>query len=520
MEINLKLIIIVFFYIFFNSCKTSSSHPNIILILTDDQGWTDSSVRMIEDREDSRSDFYETPNMERLAKEGMVFSSAYAPAPVCTPTRYSILYGKTPTKLKHTTLKDWHATPAENEISLPNMIKSANPSYKTAHFGKWHIRPQSLTPDVVGYDVSDGPTGNFEGDWVSNGVLNSKEDPKRTFGISKRACEFVEKQVVNDSPFFMQVSYYAVHVQNYALESTKEKYRNKKPGNKSVPRDFEMPPPPLNEGIVSYAAMLEDLDTGFGMILDKLDELGISENTYVIFTSDNGGGFRGNNPLKMGKADLWEGGIRVPTIIKGPKVIPGEYCNVPIVGWDFYPTISELIGNKNIISSLHDGGSLISVFENGNNGKVNRNTESLIFHYPWFSGEPESAIRLGDYKLIRNIDTGKTWLFDVVKDIEEANDLSDTMPLKEIELGKTLTNYLEKHDAENVMDFRKKRRKIIVETAIPAEEDRLQKIKRELKSLKGKKKYDLEIKLKKTKKYLNWLKSQIIFIDERSKLHL
>ena len=104
----------------------------------------------------------------------------------------------------------------------------------------------------------------------------------------------------------MQVSYYAVHVPNYGLEVDKEKYRNKKPGKKSVPRDFELPPPPLNEGMISYAAMLEDLDTGFGMILDKIDELGIKENTYVIFTSDNGGGFRGNAPLQMGKADLWE----------------------------------------------------------------------------------------------------------------------------------------------------------------------------------------------------------------------
>ena len=520
MKINLKLIIIIFFYIFFNSCETSRSQPNIILILTDDQGWTDSSVRMIEDREDSRSDFYETPNMERLARDGMVFSSAYAPAPVCTPTRYSILYGKTPTKLKHATLKDWHATPAKNEISLPKMIKYANPNYKTAHFGKWHIRPKSLTPDVVGYDASDGPTGNFEGDWVSKGNLNSKKDPKRTFGISERACEFMEKQVGDDSPFFMQVSYYAVHVQNYALEATKEKYRNKKPGNKSVPRDFEMPLPPLNEGIVSYAAMLEDLDTGFGMILDKLDELGISENTYVIFTSDNGGGFRGNNPLKMGKADLWEGGIRVPTIVKGPKVIPGEYCNLPIVGWDFYPTISELIGNKNKISSVHDGGSLVSIFENGNNGKVNRNTEALIFHYPWFSGEPESAVRLGDYKLIKNIDTGKTWLFDVVKDIEEDNDLSEIMPERKSKLEEILTNYLEEHDAENVMDFRKKRRKIIVETAIPTEEKRLIQIREDLLKVSGTGKVELEARLAKTKNYLKWLKSQIIFIDDRSKLHL
>ena len=142
-----------------------------------------------------------------------------------------------------------------------------------------------------------------------------------------------------------------------------------------------------------------------GASVDKIEELGIKENTYVIYTSDNGGGFRGNDPLKMGKADLWEGGIRVPTIVRGPKVLRNQYCDVPIAGWDFYPTISEIIGNPKRLSSEFDGGSLVSVFENGNAGKVIRNTEALIFHFPWFSGEPESAIRLGDYKLIKNIST-------------------------------------------------------------------------------------------------------------------
>ena len=520
MKINLKLIIIIFFYIFFHSCETSRSQPNIILILTDDQGWTDSSVRMMKDREDSKSDFYETPNMERMANEGLVFSSAYAPAPVCTPTRYSILYGKTPTKLKHTTLKDWHATPVENETSIPEMIKAINDSYKAAHFGKWHLRPRSLTPEAAGYDVSDGPTGNFEGDWVSNGVKDSTDDLKRTFGISKRACDFITDQVSNNNPFFMQVSYYAVHVPNYGLESTKEKYRNKKPGKKSVSRDFELPPPPLNQGMVSYAAMLEDLDTGFGMILDKIDELGIKENTYVIFTSDNGGGFRGNDPLKMGKADLWEGGIRVPTIVRGPKVLRNKYCDVPIAGWDFYPTVSEIVGNPKRLAQEFDGGSLVSVFENGNAGKVIRNTDALIFHFPWFGGEPESAIRLGDYKLIKNIDSKQTWLFDVSKDIEESNDLSSAMPEKANELEKLLSDYLEQHDAEVVMDFRIKRRKIIVENAVPAEQKRLLKIRESLKSAKNVDKDKLIADLNKTEKYLKWLKDQITFIDERSKLHI
>ena len=512
--------IIMFISIISFSCESKNIQPNIILVLVDDQGWTDSSVRMMKDRDDSKSDFYETPNMQRMAEEGLIFSSAYAPAPVCTPTRYSILYGKTPAKLRHTTLKDWHATPVEDEISIPQMIKEINNNYKAAHFGKWHLRPKSLTPEVAGYDVSDGPTGNFEGDWVRNGVKNSPDDLKRTFGISKRACDFMADQVSKTNPFFMQVSYYAVHVPNYGLESTIEKYRNKKPGKKSVPRDFEIPPPPLNEGMVSYAAMLEDLDTGFGMILDKIEELGIKENTYVIYTSDNGGGFRGNDPLKMGKADLWEGGIRVPTIVRGPKVLRNQYCDVPIAGWDFYPTVSEIIGNPKRLASEFDGGSLLSVFENGNAGKVIRNTEALIFHFPWFNGEPESAIRLGDYKLIKNIDSRQTWLFDVSKDIEESNDLSSLMPAKANELEKILSEYLKKHDAEDVMDLRKVRRAEMVEQHIPDATQKILQIEKELKSAVGDEKIKLEEDLKNTKRYLKWLKGEVVFTDERAKLHL
>jgi len=498
------------------SCNKNNNHnkPNIIIILTDDQGWTDTSVRMMETRDDSKSDFYQTPNLERLANDGMVFSNAYAPAPVCTPSRYSILYGKSPARLRHSTLKGWHASP-EKEISIPNMIKSGDSNYVTAHFGKWH---QPLSPLDVGYDVSDGPTGNADGDWLSPGIPNPENNPKQTFSISNRACEFITNQVEKNKPFFMQVSYYAVHVQHYALESTKAKYSKMKPGIKSNPRDFQLPPPALNDGMVAYAAMIEDLDTGFGMILDKIDELGITENTYVIFTSDNGGGFRGNEPLKMGKADLWEGGLRVPTVVRGPKVLSGSYCDVPIVGWDFFPTIDEIIGSNNPLPSKLDGGSLISVFENGNAGVVSRE-EGLIFHFPWFNGEPESAIRLGDYKLIKNIDTRRLWLFNLENDIEESIDLSEKMPEKTMELHNILENYLNNVEAEHVMDLRKKRRRIMVEEAIPEQEKNRIEIKGKLKKAVNSQKDDLKLELEKIEKYLNWLKGEVVFTDERSKLH-
>lgn len=512
------LLSIVGFNAVFSGCapNESSAKPNIILILTDDQGWTDTSVPMMKGREDSKSDFYQTPNLERLADAGMVFSNAYAPAPVCSPTRYSILYGKTPARLRHATLNKNAATP-EKEIALPKMIKAADPNYVTAHFGKWH-QPTS-SPEDAGYDESTGPTGNGEGDWVSPGVRNPPDDPKRSFSLSRKACEFMSKQVEADRPFFMQVSYYAVHVQNYALEKTKEKYRKMKPGKKSTPRDFEMPPPPLNQGMVAYAAMVEDLDTGFGMILDKIDALGIAENTYLIFTSDNGGGFRGNEPLQRGKADLWEGGLRVPTVVRGPKVPAGEYCDVPIAGWDFFPTISEIISNTNPLPENLDGGSLLEVFEKGNEGSVKRGEEALIFHFPWFNGEPETAIRMGDYKLIKNIDSRELWLFNLAKDIEESNNLAESMPEKTEALHSYLNNYLDAVDAEHVMDLRKWRLKQMVEESIPDQEQKRKDQIAKLKSATGTEKEALEVELKEIERHLNWLKGEVVFTKERSKLH-
>jgi len=295
----------------------------------------------------------------------------------------------------------------------------------------------------------------------------------------------------------MQVSYYAVHVQHYALKKTKEKYRKKKPGKKCEPSDFMIPQPPLNVGIVDYAAMIEDLDAGFGMLLNKIDELGITDNTYIIYTSDNGGGFRGNTPLTKGKADLWEGGIRVPMVVRGPSVLAGSYCDVPVVGWDFFPTFSDLISNPNPLPKNLDGGSLCSVFENGNNGRVRRGEEALIFHFPWYNEEPESAIRLGNYKLIKNLDTRKLWLFNLAKDIEESNNLLHSMPEKTEELHRKLRDYLKAVDAEHVQTLRKNWRRRVIEEIIPKQKKKIKQIRAKLESEN----------------------KSVIFIDERSRMH-
>lgn len=437
--------------------------PNLLLVLTDDQGWTDTSVPMMADRPDTRSDFYQTPNLERLAREGMVFSNAYAPAPTCTPTRGSIQFGKTPARLRQTVVHDVLAQArgidCKNEVSIAQMVKAADPAYATAHFGKWGFPPRS--PEHAGYDVTDGNTNNGEGDWLSlrERTPLPPEDPKRIFSLAQRAGAFMAKCVAERRPFFMQVSHYAPHAQHAALDETIARCRARPRGAKGDPRDYADPPPPRNGWGLLYAAMVEDLDTGLGRLLGTLDDLGIADNTYVFFTSDNGGGFRGNAPLRGGKADLWEGGIRVPTVVRGPGVRAGCHCDVPVAGWDFFPTISDLISNTRPLPDGLDGGSLRPLFEKGNAGRVARGTEALLFHFPWYDNTPMSAIRLGDYKLVKDLNPGRVRLFNLTEDLGETKDLSASMPGKAADLHKQLTDYLAAVDAESLDDMRAARKK-------------------------------------------------------------
>jgi len=429
--------------------KKGKAKPNIILILTDDQGWTDTSVQMMAGRADSKSDFYQTPALERLAKDGMVFSSAYSPAPVCTPTRVSIQFGKTPARLRDTGHYRIARKDFNDEISIAQAIKAADSSYAAAHFGKWG--GQATSPEQAGYDRSDGKTNNYHGDWRS---LKDKrptplDNPKQIFGLTRRACEFMEDQAKAGRPFYLQVSHYAVHSQHRALKETIEKYRNLPRGKKCKPEDYESPPPGVNRWILEYAAMIENLDTGLGGILKKIDELGIADNTYVIFFSDNGGDFKGNAPLRGQKSELWEGGVRVPMVVRGPGIKPGSRCDEPVVGWDFLPTFVDLAGgDKKTLPKNHDGGSLRPLFDNSGKGRIHRPVEGLVFHFPDFQGVSMSAIRLGDYKLLKDWETGKIHLYNLVDDLGETRDLAAKMPQKTNELKQQLMDYLESVKAE------------------------------------------------------------------------
>lgn len=293
----LLLLILGLYQSFVPLVSASNSAPNFVFILADDQGWNGTSVQMDPNVPGSKSDFYQTPRLEQLAASGMRFSNAYSSAPVCPPTRAAVQTGKSPAQLQFTDLVQalppgsarWKGAyeglplvspaPVEfdpNQLTMPRIVKQSNPSYVTSHIGKWHLDiPSSTTPLAVGYD------------FVSDPVIPPDEvDPWGVFQLSNAAGLFMENRVAQQEPFFMQVSYRAVHDPIRSRQIIRDKYAALPPG--------------IVHDSVSFAAMTEDLDTAYGMIMDKIDQLGIADNTYVIFASDNGSSpnFSSTAPLK------------------------------------------------------------------------------------------------------------------------------------------------------------------------------------------------------------------------------
>ncbi len=376
--------------------------PNFVFILADDQAWSGTSVPMIPGKDFSRSPNFRTPNIERLAAQGVTFSQAYASHCKCECSRASILMGRSTTSLNATekTARNWRA-PASD--SLANTLKRANSAYRAAHLGKWQW-PQ--TPKSMGYDVSDGITQNEDGD------SNDPDDPKQSFGITRRAHAFMEQQVKEGHPFYLQLSYYAVHPTAQALESTLKKYG----GTGGALGDRAV-----------MAAMTEDLDTCVGRVVKKLEDLGITNNTYIIYMSDNGGRTR---ILKGGKGNINEGGIRVPLIVSGPGIRGGVYCNEPVVGYDILPTVLDFAAPGFALPKGVEGGSWKRVLQNGGAGKVDRAIDRLVFHMGVEVEHPQSALRKGDLKLLYYWDTRQAQLFDLAQDLGEAHDLAREQPEK------------------------------------------------------------------------------------------
>ena len=411
--------------------------PNIILILTDDQGWSQRSGLMDPDNPQTGSSYLYTPAMDRIAKEGMRFTGGYSPAPLCTPTRRSILCGTSAARSGTEFASKW--VPADH-MTLPRALKLANPKYQCAHFGKWGEKMIS-SPEECGYDVSDGHTGNVTGGMADKmQPAHIVEDPKRTGSVTDRTIKFIQKQTKAGKPFYAQVSYYAVHLRTELRQASLEKYQKKGAPDRAYSQ--------------GWAGMLEELDRGIGRLLDELDTLGISENTYVVFTTDNGG--RGivpggnpkspapNVPLSGAKHSLLEGGIRVPLIVRGPSIKAGSVCRVPVVGYDFLPTFYALAGGKDDLSKELDGGSFVPLFSDPETDSVKRPIDGLIFSRP---RQRMAAIRAGKWKLLAKINAKReiqsSKLFNVVEDIAEKNDLFTTQADKAKQLQARLKTYLE-----------------------------------------------------------------------------
>ena len=428
---------------FLKEKEKNTTSPNFILILADDQGWNGTSVKMMQNEPGSKSDYFETPNLELLAEKGIRFSDAYASAPICAPSRYSIQFGKTPARLSliRVGMNTDHID-HEGFTSISKALKKINSQYRTAHFGKWGM---GSNPSVLGYDISDGPTKNKDGNFTndkSQWIHTAKEDPKNIFSLTDRAIEFIKSSTAKAKPFYLQISHYAVHADIESKEKSFNLLKDKPKGTQQKDQGF--------------AAMTFDLDQGLGILLKKIKELDIEDNTYIIYMSDNGSvpnipGAKKyeksyNYPLSRGKWDALEGGVRVPLIIAGPGIKSGSESATPVSGSDLLPTILDLAGNKTITLNEIDGGSFAPILFNKNYEGIERNVDGIFFHVPYRNGialkRPHSAVRKGEYKLVKFQDDKSIFLFNLVKDKMEQINLVTQKKEKAKELERILDNYL------------------------------------------------------------------------------
>lgn len=411
--------------------------PNFVFILGDDQGWNALSTRMDPDDPGSGSTYYQTPNLAKLASQGMRFSQAYSPAPTCSPTRHAIQFGRSPTSLGifgADGIRDWDAT---SEESLAHVLKTVDPNYVCAHLGKWHI---GKSPEALGYDISDGAAGN--------GTGNSKDpsDPKLIFDLSTRSNRFIEEQVKAGKPFYLQISHYANHLKYQARAETIAKYET---------RHADKATPYQNSSL--WAAMNEDMDTGIGMVLDKIDELGIADSTYIIYTADNGyeaktdfkktvaeRGYYKAFPQRSHKYHVSEGGIRVPFIVRGPGFPANTHSTTPVVGTDIFPTVMELSIGANSVPDRVEGASLVAHIKSGGSEPVDRKDPFLVFKFSKPRPPQDAAIVQGDYKLIKDLDTDEIFLFNLKKDIGERNNLATENPAMAQRLYAEMTAYFKR----------------------------------------------------------------------------
>ena len=416
----------------------ATDKPNIIFIYADDMSWTGTSVEMIEGNPASKSDFYQTPNLESLASTGMVFSQAYSPGPLCTPSRAAVLTGRTPAELRITTpgrgrtddsrklLTPVPSTQLPDDIATNGTMLKAG-GYATALLGKWHIG-RSSHAGQYGFDLHDGATENDRSKDAS--------DPKEIFSLTERGIRFIEDNVKTGKPFYLQLSHYAVHSPVQSRPESADKISTVSPG--SIHDDPD------------YAGMTWDLDASLGQIVAALQELNIDNETYIVFMSDNGaaGNRRrpNNTPLFAGKGTLYEGGIRVPLIISGPGFNTG-YCPTAVSGVDLFATFAMWTGADIESSESKDLTPLLT----GKPEQFERD-HALLFHYPHYGQgpfqKPQTAVILDQWKLLKDWETDSYALYDLESDPGEKNDLSSNEPDIFTSMLATMNGRLNEVDAQ------------------------------------------------------------------------
>jgi len=429
--------------------------PNFVFILIDDMGYMDMTPN-------NPNSFYETPNLDRLAASGMRFTNAYAASPVCSPTRYSLMTGRYPTRVGSTNFfggnraerfrpAEVNETLALEEVTVAEGLKSVG--YKTAFVGKWHLgSTEEYWPEHQGFDIN---LAGHRAGAPSGGYFSPHRNPRLSDGpegeyLTDRLAEESRKVLseMAGSPFLLYFSMYGVHTPLQAPAELIRKYERK--ARSLTPQEefaeeeqvWRTTKPRLTRVVQNhpvYAAMIETMDNAVGTVLDELDRLGIAEQTVVCFFSDNGGlstaegSPTSNLPLRGGKGWVYEGGIREPFLVRSPGVTPpGSVCNVPVCSIDLLPTFLDLAGAPLPQGRDIDGVSLRPLLE----GKPIAE-RSLYWHYPHYSnqgGFPGGAIRQGNFKLIERYEGGGVQLFDLSQDPGERNDLakSDTARVKEM----------------------------------------------------------------------------------------
>lgn len=444
-----------------------SPKPNIILILVDDLGWADVGCYGAE----YGNDYYETPNIDAIRTEGMKFSDAYAACPVCSPTRVSVMTGRYPPRSGITnyiggsnpTNKEYLCPANANhmpleDVTIPEILGPAG--YISAHVGKWHLGASDYYPQKQGFDYNKCgchwgmPSGNSSGGGVYfspyafpagtdyPGGTSLPDGPVGEYLTDREGQEavtFIQNAHNSGKPFFLYLANYAVHRPIQARQSDID-YFNSKP-KPADPRYHSLSP--------TFAAMLKGLDDAIGEIAAKLNDLNIADNTIIIFTGDNGAHDEDTviYPLRGGKAELWEGGIREPFIVKWPGVVqPNSLSGEPVITVDLLPTICEMAGVRVPEGVTIDGKSIVPVLKQ--QGSLKR--ESLFWHYPHYNHDlPATMIRSGNWKLIKRYGGDKEFeLFNLKDDISETTDMAANEPAKVRELNEKLVAWLRHTNAK------------------------------------------------------------------------